>query len=226
MNANKQTRDLLISHYKRYPELKIQDIFKFVFHSAFGCDHLVSSVENAVSYIEKEYEGASKTEKPLTEELDGDYVRVHLSYLNVGLTAKTFGKLFCLSAKKEDGLSKLMEKLEVARALIAGGEIKLDIDEFDEALDEWRKLGFSAVRHSEEFREKYRPSYRVIAKKYACCLPVFAQIDRDIENGAVKLSIAEQDAIALSDAIKTVYGASVLVADDVMYVFPPENLDH
>ncbi|MBE6582916.1 MAG: hypothetical protein E7648_06610 [Ruminococcaceae bacterium] len=219
MYTNKQTKDLLISHYRKYPELKIQDLFKFIFHSSFGCDHLVSSFDNAVSYIQKEYEGVFKTDEVLIEELDGDYVRVHLSYLNVGLTAKTLGKLFCLSAKKEDGLSKLKEKLEVARTLITDGEIKLDVNEFDEEIIEWEKFGFSAVRHSDEFREKYHPSYRVIAKKYARYLPVFAQIDREISDGKVKLSVSEYDAVELSDVIKAVYGGSVLMADDSMYVF-------
>ena len=222
MYTNKQTKDLLISHYRKYPELKIQDLFKFIFHSSFGCDHLVSSFDNAILYIENEYEGVSKTDKPLIEELDGDYVRVHLSYLNVGLKAKTLGKLFCLSAKKEDGLSKLKEKLEVARTLITDGEIKLDVNEFDEAIIEWEKFGFSAVRHSDAFREKYSPAYRVIAKKYARYLPVFAQIDREISDGKVKLSVSEYDAVELSDVIIAVYGGSVLVVDDAMYVFPSE----
>ena len=152
MNDNKQTRELLISHCEKYPELEAQDLFKFVFHSAFGCDHLVSSLENAVTYIEKEYESVSKNENPLIEELDGDYVRVHLSYLNSGLTARTLGKVFCLSAKREvDGMNKLSEKLEILRILVAEGALKLDINEFDKALDEWRESGFPAVRHSEIF---------------------------------------------------------------------------
>lgn len=214
---------MLISHYIKYPDLQIQDIFKFVFHSAFGCDHLVSSLDNAISYIEREYEDVSKADEPMIEDLDGDYVRVHLSYLNIGLKAKTLGTLFYLSAKKEDGLSSLQEKLEEARSLINEGVIKLDIKEFDDALNEWRNTGFSAVRHSETFREKYSPSYRVIARKYANFLPIFAKIDSEIESGYVKLSVTAQEYESLRDVIKAVYRAFTLNIDGVLYVFPPEN---
>ncbi|MBQ7779364.1 MAG: hypothetical protein IJ404_02615 [Clostridia bacterium] len=224
MNVNKQTRELLISHYEKYPDLEAQDLFKFVFHSAFGCDHIVSSLENAVSYIEEEYKSVLKKESPLIEELDGDYVRVHLSYLNTGLTARSLGKIFCLSAKIEkDGMNKLSEKLEAVRSLIVEGIIRLDINEFDEALDEWRKLGFTAVRHSETFRAKYSPAYRVISKKYARHLPILAQIDKDLGKRAIKVLVTNDEREELSDVIKSVYGAAVLTADNVLYVIPSEN---
>lgn len=224
MNVNKQTRELLISHYEKYPELEAQDLFKFAFHSAFGCDHLVSSLENAVSYIEKEYESVSKNEGPLIEELDGDYVRVHLSYLNTGLTARTLGKIFCLSAKREEeGIKKLYEKLEALRSLICEGVFELDINDFDKALNEWRELGFPAVRHSETFREKYSPAYRVISKKYARHLSALTQIDKDLGKRTVKVAVTCADREELSDVIKSVYGAALLTADDVLYVIPSEN---
>ena len=43
-----RTRALLIGHYQAYPKLQIQDIFKFLFQSAFGCEHLVSDEEKAL----------------------------------------------------------------------------------------------------------------------------------------------------------------------------------
>ncbi len=221
---DKKTRDLLISHYKKYPELKAEDIFKFLFHSSFGCDHLVSSLENAISYIKREYERVSKTENPETEELDGDYVRVHLSHLNAGLSAKTLGKMFFLSAKKEEnGAERLSEKLLVASALVSDGVIKIDKTEFENAVSEWKSAGFSAVRHSETFREKYAPAYRVIAKRFADCLPIITEVDKAVSSGTAKVTVTEEDA-GLCDIIASVYDDhTILKADGTLYVFPVHN---
>ena len=50
-----KTRELLIEHYNKYPLLKTEDIFKYVFQSAFGCEHLASDLGAALAYMEKEY---------------------------------------------------------------------------------------------------------------------------------------------------------------------------
>jgi D-alanyl-D-alanine carboxypeptidase len=51
-----KTRLMLLEHYHKYPKLQIQDLFKFIYQSSFGCEHLVSSLEKATLYIAKEYE--------------------------------------------------------------------------------------------------------------------------------------------------------------------------
>jgi hypothetical protein len=165
---SERTRDLLIKHYQTYPKLQTEDIFKYLYQSAFGCEHLVSDEETALAYIRREYEFVPKTDVPLVEPLDGKYCRVHLSCLNGDMEPETLAKLFCLSAKKESsGKADLERKLCVARALIAGGEIPLDCVFFDMMTEIWRKNGYPAVRHSETFRSVYRPAYRVIATAYA-----------------------------------------------------------
>ncbi len=163
-----KTRELLIKHYQRYPKLQIEDIFKYLYQSAFGCEHLVSDEKSALDYIKREYETLSKTALPLVESLDGEYVRVHLSYLNHGLTAEKLAKLFCESAKKEEnGKALLEEKLERARELVESRELPLDLDIFEKKLQVWKETGYPAIHHSEAFRSEYHPAYRVIAKRYA-----------------------------------------------------------
>lgn len=48
------TRERLIEHYRSYPDMQAEDIFKFIFHSAFGCEHLVSNESAALEYIKRE----------------------------------------------------------------------------------------------------------------------------------------------------------------------------
>ena len=165
---SERTRELLIKHYQTYPKLQTEDIFKYLYQSAFGCEHLVSDEEAVLAYIRREYESVPKTDAPLTEPLDGEYCRVHLSCLNGGMEPEVLARIFCLSAKKETGgKADLERKLLVARSLIASGAIPLDLSHFDTMAEIWRKNGYPAVRHSETFRSAYRPAYRVVAAVYA-----------------------------------------------------------
>ena len=58
MNKCERTRKLLIMHYQAYPKLQIQDIFKFLYQSAFGCEHFVASVDVATGFISKSVQPA------------------------------------------------------------------------------------------------------------------------------------------------------------------------
>lgn len=162
------TKELLLNHYAAYPKLEVADIFKFIFQSAFGCEHLVSSEERALNYIKAELERIKDDESaPRIDALDGDYSRVHLSCLSDEVTPEVLAKYFCLSAKVEEGgKEKLIEKISVARELIADGTIPLSLSDFDELHARWREAGYPAIHHSDSFREAYRPAYRVIANEY------------------------------------------------------------
>ena len=132
-----KTRELLIKHSAAYPSLRAEDIFKFIFQSSFGCEHLVSNESAALEYIKREYAAIPERKQPRVEELDGDYSRVHLSCLSDGLSPETLARLFCLSAKKEEkGEEKLREKLEVALELVGAD---------DEIATVTGKLGASAT---------------------------------------------------------------------------------
>ena len=213
-----KTRQNLIQYYQNYPNLQAEDIFKYLFQSAFGCEHLVSNEDAALNYIEREYATLSQTENPKIEPLDGDYSRVYLSHLNAGLTPKTLAKLFCLSAKKEeDGLALLEEKTEVARELVTSGVLPLDADVFHQKLATWKELGYPAVHHSEAFRTAYKPAYRVIANRYVAFLQVFAQIDKLLARGRTTASIEGGSAggkTTLASVLQEVYDCNVLHMDD------------
>ena len=48
---DKNTRALLLEHYRRYPKLGAEDVFKYLYQSSFGCEHLVSDEERVLCYI-------------------------------------------------------------------------------------------------------------------------------------------------------------------------------
>lgn len=218
LNNNQETIEHLIRHCEQYPSLNAEDMFKYIYQSAFGCEHLVTDEKNVLEYIKREYKDVSKTDCPLIEPLDGQYSRVHLSCLNGGLKAETLAKLFLLSAKTEpDGMALLTQKIQVLKELVERGALPLDKECFNSKLDEWISRKCPAIHHSDDFRQVYRPAYRVIANKYAAFLNVFSAIDRLSAKDSVIIAIEGGSASGkstLSEMLEEVYGCTVLHMDD------------
>ena len=216
--ASKQTRALLAQHFHAYPQLQAQDIFKFLFHSACGCEHLVKDAQAALRYIQDEYATLPPSAAAHTDKLDGAYSRVHLGILHGGLRPETLTRLFCLSAQGEpNGKAQLEQKLALATQMVKDGTLPLDAQEFYRALDAWRAAGFPAVHHSQAFRQAYSPAYRVIANRYAEFLPVFTAIDRQLQNGNCIVAIEGGSAsgkTTLASLLEHVYGCCVFQTDD------------
>ena len=136
MRVMNSTKELIINHYKQYPSLQIQDLFKFIYQSSFGCEHLVSSLERATNYIKEEYSSMDKSKTYDIEMLDGNYSRVPLCYIDKGLSIETFAKLFYLSSKKEEnGFILLENKLNTLLELAKDSLLPFSVDEIKEYFD-------------------------------------------------------------------------------------------
>ena len=148
-------RDFLRAHCARYPELALQDVFKALYQSAFGCEHLIADPSAAADYIRAEAARSGDRISELVELLGGDYCRVHLGILQDGLSAETFARLFALSARHEEcGREKLEAMLTALQTMADAGELPFSAQETAEAVERWRKDGFPPLHHSEIFRQK------------------------------------------------------------------------
>lgn len=218
MEQNERTRRRLREHYRQYPALQLQDVFKYLHQSAFGCEHMVPSREAAADYLRRESESLSAGGGVLIESLDGAYSRVHLSYLEKGLSVETLGKLFFASAKQEPcGRAALEEKLAVAGALVREGALPFSLAEFERAAAEWQAAGYPALHHSEAFRAAYHPAYRVIANRFVPFLPLLAEIDKQLAKGATTVAIEGGSAsgkTTLAAMLAELYDCTVLHMDD------------
>lgn len=218
MDKLKATRNSVLAHYKAYPQLQLQDILKFLYQSSFGCEHMLSSPEAAISGILRELEIGNIGAEAAVTPLDGNYSRVPLSLVSQGLCGETLGKLFFLSGQKEsEGQKKLEEKLEVIRELSREGALPFSCSQVDEAIRTWASEGFPAVHHSEDFRSHYRPAYRVVANRYISFLPLFTQIDRLLEKGSAVIAIEGGSASGkstLGQLLESLYGCCLIHMDD------------
>lgn len=217
MSISETTKKQLTEHYKKYPELQLQDIFKYIYQSSFGCEHMLSSYETAVDYIRKEYENAVFSLQ-LSDKLDGEYSRVHFSVLQQGLRAETFAKLFYLSAKKEaNSKAELKKKIAAVKELVTDAILPFSAAELEKELERWHKNGYSAVHHSDAFRLAYKPSYRVIADEFVAFLPLFIELDKMLSEGSVIVAVdggCGSGKTTLGEMLKSVYDCTVLHMDD------------
>lgn len=211
------TRQRLLEHYKRYPKLQAQDVLKFLHQSAFGCEHLATSLEDATNYIVKEYKEVSPKGKALIEPLDGQYSRAHLTCLNEGLCAQTLSRLFFLSAKEEtEGKAHLEQKLSVTKTLAGEGLLPFSLEELETAIKEWQAKGCPPVRHSETFRQAYKPAYRLITNRFVPFLPLFVRLDSLLQKGQAALAIEGGSAsgkTTLAQMLAKVYDCTVFHMD-------------
>ncbi|WP_308585383.1 hypothetical protein [uncultured Holdemanella sp.] len=224
------TKEYILNQYKMYPKLELQDILKFIYQSSYGCEHMVTDYAEVKKRIQDETINCSSS----IEELDGDYVRLPLSY---GLSASTLTSLFILSAKPSlNAKEKLEEKINILIHLISNKELPFSLEESKVILLKWKKDGYPAVHHSDAFNQLYHPSYRLIHKKFVPFLELFKYIDN---NHPSILSIDGRCAsgkTTLAQFLSEIYDCNVFSMDDFFlqphqrtkerFNIPGGNVDH
>lgn len=225
MSRVEQIRAMLLSQCSRYPGLQPQDLLKALHQSVMGNGHLVADEAGGWQRLCRELEEHQDPEG--LEMLGGDYCRVHLGYLKeIGLSAESLFRLFVLSAEEPAGdVSALEEGISVLLQLAGGGAIPFSRETMAAAVETWREAGFPACRHSPEFREAYRPAYRVIRWDYVPRLQLMAAIDRlCAEKNRVLVAIeggAGSGKTTLTRWLSRVYDCRVFHVDD--YFLRPEQ---
>ena len=212
-----KTKSFLLDQCARYPALRPRDLLKALHQSVFGCGHFVTDEAAGLACLREELPQAACSE---VEPLDGGFCRVHLGLpAKTGLTAETLFRLFVLSAETPSGTVEILEeKLTVLLALAAEGRLPFSREEASAAVEDWRKAGFPACRHSPEFRAAYSPSYRVVRREYAWAIPLLAAMDRRLAR-TPRLLVAIDGGSAsgkttLAALLSQVYDCNVFHMDD------------
>lgn len=134
------TKEYILNQFKLYPQLELQDLMKFLYQSSFGCEHLVSDFSTVKSSIERELQNHQDSSDSI-EELDGDYIRLHLNY---GLNVNTLSTLFIRSCQQEkNGIKQLEDKIQTLLDLIFDNTLPFSFEESKDLLLKWKKRGLS-----------------------------------------------------------------------------------
>lgn len=224
MNPNTVYMDMLRAQCARWPLLTAQDLTKALYQAFFGCGHFVADRERGLRWLideEKTLADAPReSQPPFIEPLGTDYCRVHLAHLKKeGLSPETLFSLFALSAEAPSGdmdaFGGLLGEME---SLIESGELPVDRDDARAFLREYRAMGCPSTHHSVPFRAAYAPAYRVIRAEYARFLPLFAAIDRMMQEKE-QITVAIEGGSAsgkstLGKLLKKVYDCNLFHMDD------------
>lgn len=158
-----ELRPILLSHAKRYPLMQPRDAVKLIYQNEFGGGHLIRDEEACLNYLRREYATLEKDPTaPLYENIGNGIVRVNLAAVKPEDLAQ-LGQDFIASAAKHKGtLDSFLNKLEVLRKLTAEGVFTFDTNALSAYLSEYKAAGYPAVSHSPEYRQAYKPAYRII----------------------------------------------------------------
>lgn len=162
----KELERILRQQAKRYLQMQPADAVKLIFQNEFGGGHLIQDEESCLAYLRKEYRSVEKDDTmPLYEEIGNGIVRVNLAALKAD-DLEQLGKGFIRSAAAHRGsLDSFFQKLSVLQRLTAEGIFAFDREALDAYLAEYKNAGCPAVSHSWQYRQAYKPAYRIVKKR-------------------------------------------------------------
>lgn len=157
-----QLEQILRMHAASYPQMQPMDAVKLIYQNEFGGGHLVTDRAAALRYLHREYETVKQDPAAaLYEDIGNGIVRVNLAAVKKDELDK-IGEAFLASAAEHKGnLNSFREKLEILRQLAAKGIFAFAAEELEKYLTEYESAGFPMVSHSGQYREAYKPAYRI-----------------------------------------------------------------
>ncbi|HUF22434.1 MAG TPA: hypothetical protein VMP00_16975 [Burkholderiales bacterium] len=162
---------LLGHHLKRYPMMELDDVYKLLHQAALGAGHAVDDAKQARRKLDAELAALGNgIDEPIADAIspDGRLARIHLRpYLEAGHRIDALFDAFLQTAQKYPASpDKLAKFCGCLGDLAATGGIPFAKDRVVEYFDGIAKSGFPVVRHSQAYRDSYKPAYRVVALDY------------------------------------------------------------
>lgn len=209
--------EILKFHANKYPDLTPQDVIKLIYQSVYGCAHFVDA-GRAVEYIRQEMSGEERSSEPLFEPIGNGRARLMLNSPEAKtLSPELIVKIFAASAKSDAERKNTDGRFEECLAAFLNeakkGTFAFSHHEAEYFVEEYMVSGGGAVHHSEQYRERYAPAYRVFSpvavKSFEACKLAHKMIKSGREP---KIALLGDDEAALANArqfISSVFGDSV-----------------
>ena len=155
-----------------YPESRLLDIYKSCFQDYMGAEHLVSDRQRVKTYLDEELQTTSLDDlMPWYYEscgINGQYIRVSIRAIKENLiTEDVLLDAFIRSAnsEKRPSVESWRDQWHKIIGTIDQMELGLANYQQDRAfIDSILTVGKYAISHSPEYREAYRPHYRIVEK--------------------------------------------------------------
>lgn len=227
--------EIVRNHLKNHPGMECQDMLKLCFQGSYGPGHLLKDKEKAYRYLLEEYADTPEAEGEICEEISENFVRINIApYKKEKLPPEWLFQMFFLTANMRDdkttpeseGMPIFNRQLKVMNALAEQGECPFSNEEWQTYMQTYLGQGGGAVHHTETYRRREKPSYRVVHKKYGELLPIlklmaaYQEVGKEVPG---VLSIEGRAAAGKTTCAKLlaeVTGAGIISMDD--FFLPPE----
>jgi len=153
----------------RYPKMKIEDFTKFLYLGTMGNSHMVEDIDSTRRKLSFELLSViARDEEPIYDELtpDGDMIKLNLRpYKDKNGTSDLLLSAMVDTSEtfspQPDKFKELCsELLDLTKSKVLPFTQK-SVKEFLPKLDD---ANFSPIHHTKEFKDLYRPAYRVIKR--------------------------------------------------------------
>ena len=165
-------RGFVSRQMETYPESRLLDICKSCFQDYMGAEHLVSDRQRVKAYLDEELQTTSLDDlMPWYYEscgVNGQYIRVSIRAIKENLiTEDLLLDAFIRSANSEKRPSVESWRDEWHKIISTIDQMEIGLPRLgqDRAfIDSILTVGKYAISHSPEYREAYRPHYRIVEK--------------------------------------------------------------
>lgn len=155
-----------------YPKSRLLDIYKSCFQDYMGAEHLVSDRERVKAYLDEELQTTSFDDlMPWYFEpcgVNGQYVRVSIRAIKENMIAEDMlldAFIRSANSEKRPTVESWRDRWHKIVGTIDQLELNLPNFQQDRAfIDSILSVGKYAISHSPEYREAYRPHYRIVEK--------------------------------------------------------------
>ncbi len=208
----------LFQQINLHPSLQPQDIVKMCYQAAYGAEHLLADTNKAKQYLVKEYSEVQAAETLLSEQISDNVTRINLaSWKANNLPLDWLFNMFVASCKVENnGQEKFNEYLSMAEKIINTTKVNFNKEDWNNFLKDYDN---KAVHHSEQYRSKEKPAYRIVNSAYAELIPILLEINKhkNENDKAFVISIdgrAASGKTTLANNLKTILDGEVIHMDD------------
>ena len=221
------------SQMQTYPKSRLLDIYKSCFQDYMGAEHLVSDRARVKAYLDEELSSTSiESLMPWYYEpcgIDSNYYRVSIRTVKVGIvTEDMLLDAFIRSANAKNRPSVESWRERWYKIIGTIDDMRLNLPHYGkdkQFIDSILSAGKYAISHSPDYREAYRPHYRIVERS------IFErEIKPLIEQKTMIVRIAEIEVYPeyLEDylkAAKNVGAESVKQEPGVICIFPNQLKD-
>jgi len=164
--------DLVELHFNWYPFMEARDIYKLIYQGVMGPEHLITSSEEFFRRLDEEFELAiPNRDERLTEPVSCDHTIFRVNLRAYKYRHPRFNLLFKSIMETAQGISGELNEvrflwMDFVRACEAGVLKDFILENILEFTTWLEKHEYPAVHHSEIYRQRYRPSYRIISHQF------------------------------------------------------------